>query len=289
MKPHHIPSAIVLLALLVASGCASIQKRLVSKPIDGVLQAIQSQPDPELVREGLPTMMLLVDGFIAANPDDPDLLRMGASLYTVYCQSFMQDEALLERSARLHDRAKDYALRLLAQHPTIGEAIAKPVPEFEAAVQQTTVADVPDLYAAGAAWLGWILSHSESMAAIAELPRAMALMERCLALDDTYQDGAAHVVFGIWFAARPRGAGQDIPRSKRHFERAIELGGDDRLIARVAYAEFIGKATLDEDFFESTLDSVVEYDVTQRPDLRLVNQLAQDRAAHLLETQEDYF
>ena len=97
------------------------------------------------------------------------------------------------------------------------------------------------------------------MEALAELPKALALVERVLALNERYGNGSSHLVFAIFFSVQPPGAGQDLDRSRHHFERAIELAGEGNLLPRVLYAEHFGKATLDEEFFVETLSRVVDY------------------------------
>jgi len=257
--------------------------------LGSLVLSIRSHPDPELVRAGLPTLLLAVDGLLLEAPDDPDLLRVAAGAYVAFCQAFLAGEEESERAYKLYDRARTYALRLLDQRPGFEGFAERPLEECEAALESAQSADVPDLHLAGSAWLGWIISSNGAVGALAELPRALALMERALELDETHGDGSGHLVFGIFFAVQPLGAGQDLERSKRHFTRAIELAGPERLLPRVLYAEYLGKATLDEAFFTRTLEEVLESDPADFPQERLLNELAQERARWLLRAREDIF
>lgn len=275
---------------LAGSGCAVMRQatsRAVASSVDEILAALESQPDPETARQGLPTFLLALDGMIEGDPDDRDQLRTGALAYATYCQSFLIDETDRERAARMYDRAREYGLRCLATRPFFAAALEAPVAEFEAVMPRFGPADVPDLYAAAAAWLGWILTHSESMKAVADMPRALALMDRVLALDDTHADGAPHLFYGIFYAARPRGAGQDIDRARRHFDRAAEISGPGNLAIDLAYGEFIGKATLDEAVFTERLQRVLDADLSRWPRRRLMNTIARQRARWLMDHKDE--
>jgi len=287
-----IPVSALIVALVVATGCGIVRHTLVSSGTDTMahlLTSVQAQPDPELVRQGLPAFILLLDGLIEAYPENPKLLRAAATSYVAYAQAFLADPKDEERAARLYDRAHHYGMRLLQRHKRLAATLSKSGDAFELALRTCSAEDVPDLYVAGTAWLGWIIAKPDSIEALADLPRALDLMERILELDESYGNGSAHLTFGIYYAIQPAGAGQDLAKSRHHFNRAIELGGGNDLTARLLYAEFIGKATLDRDFFSGQLEDILKFDVTIAPDHRLANELALQRARMLLLNQDDYF
>ena len=258
--------------------------------LNGVEAALKAHPDPRLVEQGTPAFLLLLDGLVAASPKNRALLRAAATAYDTYCQAFLlQQEETGGRASRLYGRAKDYGLALLSRRRFFRRAMDGDQEVFESSLKRFRSRDVPDLYTAGSAWLGWIASSPDSMEALAGLPRALALMRRVLELDEAYQEGGVHLFLGIYYASQPRGAGQDLRRSEEHFTRAVELGGTGNLLPRVVFAEVYGKATLDESLFTKTLGAVLEEDCSERPDIRLLNTIAKQRAADLLAQAEDIF
>ena len=72
--------------------------------------AILNQDDPELVRDGMPAYILLMDSLVEGNPDNPPTLSAAANLYASYGAVFVDDEL---RATRLTSRARDYALRAM--------------------------------------------------------------------------------------------------------------------------------------------------------------------------------
>jgi hypothetical protein len=232
--------ALLLAAAALAAGttgCGTMN-RVAATSLQGVFGALLEQPDPQLARDGAPAYLLAIDGLIARDPANAELLRAGCSAYATYATAFLSGEADAVRAARLQGRAREYGQRLLRLRPFYAAAETKRQPDFEAALQQFGRRDVPDLYAAGSAWLGWIIAKSDSMEALTELPKALAVMARALTLDEGYADGGAHLVFATYLSVQPAGAGQDLPRSRRHFERAMELGGAQDLMPQVLFAEF---------------------------------------------------
>ena len=97
---------------LALSGCASLMSSAASGLSDSISDSILNQDDPETAKAALPTFMVLIDGFISDNPDDPDILASGATLYASYGAIFADDEA---RASRLTTRARDYALRAICE------------------------------------------------------------------------------------------------------------------------------------------------------------------------------
>jgi hypothetical protein len=273
---------------LLATGCGTVN-RMVASSMGGMLGSLREQPDPQLVRDGAPAYLLAIDGLITNDPENPDLLRDGCTAYATYASAFLSGEADAERAGRLQGRAREYGQRLLRLHAGYARAEAAPMPEFEAALAQLGRADVPDLYAAGNAWLGWIIAKNESMAAMAELPRALAVMQRSLALDEGYAEGGAHLVFAVYYTLQPPGAGQDLAKSRQHFERAMALGGPQSLMPKVLFAEFYARAAVDPDLFTRTLRAVLEAPETAPPPLRLMNAIARERATRLLQQKDELF
>ena len=55
--------------------------------------------------------------------------------------------------------------------------------------------DLPYLFTLGNAWASWIMAHKDDFNALADIARIEAIMNRIIALDETYKDGAASYNF----------------------------------------------------------------------------------------------
>jgi hypothetical protein len=56
-------------AILSLSGCASLISNAASDLSDNLSAAMLNQDDPETVRAGMPSYMLLMDSFVEGSPD----------------------------------------------------------------------------------------------------------------------------------------------------------------------------------------------------------------------------
>ena len=103
-------AAVLLTAF--TTGCSSIMSSATSGLAESLTTAVLNQNDPETVRQGAPAYLLLVDGLIADNPHNVDLLLAGTTMYSSYAGEFVEDE---ERAARLSQKGRDYGWQALCQ------------------------------------------------------------------------------------------------------------------------------------------------------------------------------
>ncbi len=272
--------------LLAAAGCAALIRPATSRFAGDLSTAILDQNDPDIVRDGAPAYLLAIDGLVEGDPDDAELLLMGARLYGVYASAFVEDET---RQRRLWDRALGYGRRALCRdRESVCEAADRPYDEFVASLGETQPRDVPSLYGFGAAWAGWVQAHADDWGAVAEIPKIEALMQRVLELAEPYQDGGAHLYLGVLLTQRPATLGGKPEQARQHFERAVELSQGQNLMAKVLYARQYARLVFDRPLHDRLLLEVVAAD-PEAPGLTLSNTLAQEQARVLLADADDYF
>ena len=188
-------SVVVIAAVGLATGCSSMMSSATVGLADSLTNAVLDQNDPETVRQGAPAYLLLIDGLIADNPNNVDLLLAGASLYSSYAGAFVDDP---ERAARLSLKGRDYGWAALCRGNKKACGIwTAPYEDFERVINGMGSKDVPILYGSGAAWASWIRANTDDWSAIADKARVDAIMQRVVALDETYEDGSAFLYLGI--------------------------------------------------------------------------------------------
>ncbi len=148
--------------------------------------------------------------------------------------------------------------------------------------------DVSVFFTLGSTWAGWIQAHSKDWNAIADLPKATAIMQRILELDETYQQGAAHLYLGVSFTLLPPAMGGKPELGREHFEKAILLSDGKNLTVKVLYARQYARLVFNRELYESLLQEVTSADPVAA-DLTLMNILAQQQAKQLLAETNDYF
>lgn len=253
---------------------------------ENLTASILNQKDPELVRTGIPSYLLTIDGLIANYPKNENLLRAGANLYALYAASFTEEP---QRSRILSEQAFAYADRALCEEEDDAcQLRSLPVERSAVVLAEMDADELPFLMSYGMGWLVWIRNHTDDWGALADLPKVEMLLNRMLEIDEAYEHGTIHLYLGILKSLRPAALGGDPVSGRRHFERAIELSGGRDLAFKVEFAASYARAVYDRELHDSLLQEVLAAD----PDvagLTLMNVLARQRARTLLESADDYF
>lgn len=259
--------------------------------------AFASDNDPELIEAAAPFSLKLMESLLAETPAHEGLLTATAGGFTQYAFAFVQQEAdeieaddfaaaqaMRARARRLYLRARDYGLRGLDErHPGFAAELDS---DPARAAARATKDTVPLLYWTAAAWSGAVGLSKDNPALIADLPKIDALIDRAVALDESWDSGALHTFLITYEMTR---GGDSAERSRRHFERAVELS-DGRLAAPyVSYAEAVPLQRQQPAEFRRLLEQALAIDADAGPPARLANLIAQRRARWLLDSMDELF
>ena len=273
-----------LVFLVLFSGCTSL---VVQELMDPLSLSLEQQTDLQLIDDGAPALLLLIDGLISTDPDNRDLLIAGARAYAAYC-AVLQEQGAEERVVIMSQKAKIYGQSILHQFPAIGKGDLPGLVDFSKALATFDTNDVEALFWAGYAWSTWILAQKGAPAAMIDLPYVEQIMRRVVTLDETYYHGGAHLFLGVYYGSRPEMLGGRPEISRRHFERALTVAERRFLPAQVAYAETYARMRFDRKLFADLLNEVLAAPDTEG-DMAASNRLAKQRAEKLLAAIDDYF
>lgn len=273
-------------AVVLTAGCSSVMSSATTGLAESLTNAVLNQNDPETVRQGAPAYLLLIDGLIADNPENPELLMAGANLYSSYAGAFVDDP---ERASRLSRKGRDYGWAAWCRvEKDACEIWSAPYEEFERVVDGTRAKDVSVLFGAGAAWASWIRANTDDWSAIADKARVDAMMQRVVKLDETYEEGSAFLYLGILATLLPEAMGGKPEQGRVDFERVIELSDGRNLTAKVLLAQSYARLVFNRELHDRLCSEVIDADPVA-PGLTLANTMAQEEARALLGSSEDYF
>jgi len=276
----------ILLAISVLTGCVSLVSSATSQMADNISQAISNQDDPATVRDGAPAYLIMIDGLIEGDPENPDLLLAGAKLYGSYTAAFIEDQP---RAQRLANKSLSYARRALCiEVVEVCAAVDNKLDQFEASLAGTGKRELKVLYSFAAAWASWIQVNSTDWNAVADLSKVTSLFERCLVIDETHDGGGAHVYLGVIKSLLPAALGGKPELSRVHFERAIEISGGHNLMISVLMAKHYARNVFNQELHDELL-TAVETAPAEYPGYTLINTLAKLEAEQLLAESEDFF
>jgi len=279
---------ILLLAVtsLLMSGCGALVSKAASGFGENLTSAILNQDDPELVRDGMPSYIILLDSFLQGEEHNPAILSAAASMYASYGAVFADDEA---RAMRLTSRARQYGLEAMCA--AYAEACGwreMPYDEFVASLSGVAEKDADLLYSYGFATLAYLRAHSSDWNTLAELPQAEALLNHYLEISGDAANPAAYSYIGIILTLRPPALGGKPEEARVHFEKAIALSGGRDLGAKVEYAKGYAKLLYERELHDRLVQEVLSGD-PYADGYTLMNVLAQEEAVRLQAEANDYF
>lgn len=273
------------------TACAAVDHVAVRSTAD-VLELGRSasleEPDYQLAKDAMPAQLKLLETLIAADPENPGLRRMAAEGFGGAAFLFLEDSDPA-RAKGLYLRGRDHALAALAEKSAFRRLAEKTPDDFAKALEKASVADVPDLFWAGFCWAGYVNLSKDDAAALADLPKVVALMNRVELLQPSFHFNGADLFFGVYYASRPRLLGGDPAKAKAAFERAHKATKGDYLMAHVLNARWYAVAVQDRELYQQLLKKVLESPSGKLPDARLTDEAAKRKAAALLEKTDDYF
>jgi tetratricopeptide (TPR) repeat protein len=295
-------AATLLLMLATALAGCSIQKMATKSVADSLTKGpdvFGTDDDPELVRDALPFGLKTMEALLQQMPQHEGLLLTLCKGFTQYSYAFVQSEgdllvnsdyarasALHERAFNLYIRARDYGLRALAlRHPGIADSL-KLAPGR--AVAKLDAKDLAPLYWCAASWGSAISLGKDRPEMLADLPAIRELVNRGLALDERYEGGAFHEA-AIVLDALPPAMGGSVESARRHFERAVEISGDQRPSPYVTLAQSVSVLQQDRAEFRRLLERALQFDPNKDRSQRLETIVLQRKAKSLLERESDFF
>ncbi len=293
---------LLVLALTVISGC-SVKKFAINKLGDSLASGgtnFASDDDPDLVGEALPFSLKLMEGLLAESPRHRGLLFAASSGFTQYAYVFVQQpaeqvedrdlgkaDALRARARRLYLRARNYGLRgLETRFPGLEMQLRK---NPKTALRKTTVRDVPMLYWTATSWGAAIALSKDNPEMVADQLIVEALIDRAFELDPDYDFGAIHNFLITYESVRVGASKDSASRSRKHFERAVELTSGQSASPYVAFAEAVSVGNQDREEFESLLSKALAVDPDARPEWRLSNIIMRRRARWLRSREDELF
>jgi tetratricopeptide (TPR) repeat protein len=277
---------ILALAAVLTAGCATVVATAGGGLAGNLNKAILNQDDPELVRDGAPAYLLMLDSFVEGAPENVAVLISAADLYSAYGVVFVDDPI---RSRKLTARGRSYGRRALcAANKNVCGIWDLNYEEFMVQLNQLNKKEVDALYTFGLSWIAYIQAHGSDWSALAKLPQAQAAMKRVQEIDPEYKQADIEHFLAVLDTIRPPALGGDFEAGLKHYQRAMSLSGGYDLSIMVDFAKYYARTLYDRELHDSLLNDVLQADPVQ-PGYTLFNTLAQTEAQALLDSADDYF
>ncbi len=277
---------IVFCALLPAlSGCANTITNSLMLP---TISNLQKQTDIDLVCEGTPSFLLMIDSMVASNPGDKKLLMTATQAFTGYTAALDVCDRP-KRATTVSIKARKYGVSLIWDDDDLQRVYNLPLSDFQKTLANLHKKDVDQLFWAGNGWTTWIRHQKGSPESLAQLVKIEQIMLRVVELDETFYFGGAHLFLGAYHGSKPPMFGGKPELSKRHFEKALSISNRQFLPALVLYAQTYGRMTFDRELYADLLQEVLDFNLESQSDIFLSNLVAKRQASSMLEQIDQFF
>ena len=292
-------ATVVICAIVFAQGCAlkTMAMKSVADTLSESGDTFSSDEDPELVRDAVPFALKTYESLLVSLPRHRGLLVATCSGFTQYSYGFVQADAelleqsdfersleLRERSLKLYLRGRDYCLRAI---DTVQPALSTRLREDpQRALGALPRQYVPLLYWTAASWGAALSLGLDRPALVGHMPIVRALVDRALALDESYGGGSIHELL-ISLDSVPEAMGGSTTRAREHFARAVALQNGRSAGPYVTLATSVALPAQDRAEFVRLLEQALAIDPSADRSRRLANLIAQKRARDLLARVDD--
>ncbi len=278
-----------VLPVVLFTGCIqTIAVSTVGGIVDEGFSALTEEKDLDFAEKALPGNIKLLEVMLKNKPEDVRLLTLTSQGYSSYALAFLED-SLQERARDFYLRGRDFGMRILRQDKDLAKALDGSVDDLKAALRTYDSEMVPAAFWTAFGWGSYIYLSLGDPDAIADLPRAEALMEFVVKNDSSFYYGGAHVFLGTLYGSRPKMLGGNIDLAKAHFARALLINGGKFLMTYVYQARSVAVQTLDEALFDECLQKVESASLEILPEFRLANAIAKKKAQLLKSRRAELF
>lgn len=294
---------ILAAAVVLVAGCDMTKFTINSsaKLLERASPSAAMEDDLDLARAAMPGQIRQLEGLLYVDPGNRRLQLIAARAYCEYSFAFLEDDLerlelaaeyeaadrLAVRIGKLYKRCFDYGLKILG--PAWKKDYETDQEKFLMRVAKAKKGDIPGLYWTARGLGGRINMDKNDMDLLVQLPVVRAMLERIVALDETFQNGGAHLALGFLNSAMGESMGGNPKQGKMHFERVIELTKGRLLLPKVFMAKAYARITGDRELFHKLLTEVLETPHDIWPEMRLANEVAFVRAERYLAQEEEWF
>lgn len=284
----RLTALIGILMLLTACSMGQMVVRGSQTILDSGVESMNRETDLQLARDAMPANLKLVEGMLIEDPNNNELRLFAAEGFYGYSYGFIEIEDPL-RAKLLYRRCYSHAQRALKQAGIDIDPESATHEAVETAVSKAGKKAVPALFWTANCLGKWIDLSRDDLSLVASLSNVAILMQRVIDLDDEFYFGSAHIFFGAYYGGRSPLLGGDFSRSEAEFQRAAEINDNKLLIVNLLQAEFLDRQRLDQQAFHNRLVAIIEAPENLYPEMALVNGIAQQRAALLLDYEDEWF
>ena len=270
----------IAVLLAMTTGCSSMLRTGISMAhpaFENIEVSLFRQQNVELVKQGLPGTIILLEGILETSPNDMLLLTMAAKSYAGLGMIVEDEDPAL--ATDLYQRGTECGMRALKQHRGFRNTLEDGKSVAEAAKTVTSKKYLPALtWTAASMGSNVLLNTGDPMIAV-DLGNVRTMINQVNDIDEEYYYGFAHMFLGIINSMLPEAFGGDKEKAKKEFYTVFNMNEGKFLLSTYFYAKYY---ITDENHQAEKMREVADAPDGQMPDIELMNQIAKAKAKYYL-------
>ena len=290
MMKKYLQLAVALLIISQLTACSMSQMTVrASMPmIEGGITAMNQETDLELAGSAIPANISLIEGMLINDPGNNPLRLYAAQAYYGYAFGFVEDEQPT-RAASLYERGYEHALLVLLDQGLDEQDLTSDLETLQSRVNELDEDAVPALFWTASCLTKAIDLNRDKARSLAQLPKAVMLMQRVLELDEHFYMSGAHIYFGAYYGSKSPMLGGNYDLSEQHFAKANEANQNKLLVVNLLQAQYLERQRFNQQAFHDLLTQIVNASPNLYPEQGLINQISKHKASLLLKKEDQWF
>ena len=256
--------------------------------IEGGITAINQENDLQLAKDSLPANISLIEGMLINDPGNEQLQLYAAQAYYGYAFGFIEDTDP-KRAAKLYIRCYQHTQQVLADYGITQTVLNGTLDTLQNNINSLNKNALPALFWGASCWAKSIDLNRDKARSLAQLPKAVMLMQRVLELDEHYYMSGAHIFFGVYYGSKSPMLGGNYSLSEQHFTQADKANQKKLLIVKLLQAQYLERQRFNQQVFHDLLTHIIQASESLYPEQALINQIAKQKAFLLLKKEDQWF
>ncbi len=296
----YLKIGLIISALSQLGACSMAQLTVkASMPlIDGGITAMNKQADLGIAAAAIPANISLIEGMLVNDPNNNKLRLYAAQAYYGYAFGFIEDgfsengfnpQANPNRAAKLYEKGYHHARHVLISEGLTEQDLHGDLESLQYSINDLDGDAVPALFWAASCWAKSIDLNRDKTHNLAQLPKAVMLMQRVLELDEHYYMSGAHIFFGVYYGSKSPMLGGNYKLSEQHFSLANKANHNKLLVSKLLQAQYLERQRFNQQGFHELLTQIIQASDTLYPEQTLINLIAKYKASLLLKKETLWF
>lgn len=283
----RLPLLMIVSILLASCTMGQVLVQPALPLVDNSIEKLNRETDLKAAEKSVTGNLKILQRMIKLDPQNAQLHSYAAQGLYGLAYGF-REESQPQVASDLYLRGMQHGIKAM-QLNGASNLLDGTMADFNRQVSGMSKSDVATMFWTASNWGKWIDMHRDDPDALAQLPRATALMQRVIELEDTFYYGGAHMYFGVYYGSRAPTLGGNFRKSRAYFDRAREITNGKLLIPDLLQAQYLARQEFDQKEFHQLLTGVVNAPDDLMPELGLQNQIAKRKAAALLKRENEWF